>query len=194
MAVLQKKSFCINFCWKCGRTATKTWDATTSTQRNSTESIQDAPVVLQFYKWLHLQWWWSYAGRPSEVWTNGTNEHVNELIYEKWCLIIRKINIELNISPGTCQAKLTHDHGTRCVVAALVPQLLKQYRQNRTQQHAMHCCNMAKMKPSSFQAYNKWTTSDGTWIWLWTCDDTNAVNGRCRLHLSSRKGGQTSQT
>lgn len=46
MAVLEKKGFCINFCWKCGRTATNTWDATTSTRRNSTEFIQDMWVVL----------------------------------------------------------------------------------------------------------------------------------------------------
>ena len=62
------------------------------------------------------------------------------------------------------------------------------------QQPAMNCCNMAKMKPSSCQAYYKWTTSDETWVWLWTCDETDVVNGRRSLHLSSRKGGQTSQT
>ena len=48
MDVLEKKGFYVNFCLKCGRRATKTWDATTSTRRNSTESIQDMPVVLQF--------------------------------------------------------------------------------------------------------------------------------------------------
>jgi hypothetical protein len=47
MAALQKKGFCINFCWKCGTTATKTWDAL----RETAEFIQDTPVVLQFYKW-----------------------------------------------------------------------------------------------------------------------------------------------
>jgi hypothetical protein len=70
------------------------------------------------------------------VWTNDTLDHVNDLIHEKWCLIIRKINDDLNISSGTCQAKLKHDHGKRGVVAALVPQLLKQYQ---TDQNATAC-------------------------------------------------------
>lgn len=57
----------------------------------------------------------------------------------------------------------------------------------------MNCCNMAKMKPPSCQH----TTSELQVMkhgYGYEPAMEHAVKGRHRLHLGSKKGGQTSQT